>query len=161
MACVVLQWIRATLGRLQRARAVQGIGRREQMVTEASHCMAGGHDIGSATMAPRNEPIVVKSGTWIASRAFVGPGVTIGEDVVIAGGAVVIRDVEPGVIVAGNPAKVVRERSNVDVKATQNASVKGLQTTIEGSVKAELKGATANVTGEAMAEIKAALVKIN
>ena len=71
---------------------------------------AGGHDIQSATMAPRNEPITIKSGTWIASRAFVGPGVTVHENVVIAAGAVVMKDVEPGVVVAGNPAKVIRQR---------------------------------------------------
>lgn len=71
---------------------------------------AGGHDINSATMVPKNEPIHIKSGTWIASRAFVGPGVTINEDVVVAAAAVVVRDVEPAVIVGGNPAKTLRPR---------------------------------------------------
>jgi putative colanic acid biosynthesis acetyltransferase WcaF len=71
---------------------------------------AGGHDVRSATMAPKNEPILVKSGTWIASRAVIGPGVTIGEDVVVGAGAVVMKDVEPSVIVVGNPAKVLRPR---------------------------------------------------
>ena len=71
---------------------------------------AAGHDIRSATMAPGNKPILVKGGTWIASRAFVGPGVTIGNNVVVGAGAVVMKDVEDDVIVAGNPAKVIRER---------------------------------------------------
>jgi putative colanic acid biosynthesis acetyltransferase WcaF len=71
---------------------------------------AGGHDIGSATMAPKNEPILVKSGTWIASRAVIGPGVTINEDVVVGAGAVVMKSVDASVVVAGNPAKVIRPR---------------------------------------------------
>jgi putative colanic acid biosynthesis acetyltransferase WcaF len=72
---------------------------------------AGGHDIGSATMAPDNRPITVKSGCWIATRAFVGPGVTIGENSVVGAGAVVVRDVEPGMTVVGNPAKPVGPRT--------------------------------------------------
>ncbi len=72
---------------------------------------AGGHDIRSATMAPKNEPITIKSGTWVATRAFIGPGVTVHENVVVGAGAVVVKDVEPGVIVAGNPATVVRQRT--------------------------------------------------
>lgn len=71
---------------------------------------AGGHDIRSATMAPKNEPITIKSGVWVATRAFIGPGVTIHENAVVGAGAVVTSDVEPNAIVTGNPAKAVRER---------------------------------------------------
>jgi putative colanic acid biosynthesis acetyltransferase WcaF len=71
---------------------------------------AGGHDIRSATMAGQHAPVLVKTGTWIASRAFVGPGVTIHERVVVGAGAVVMKDVGPDVVVAGNPAKVIRPR---------------------------------------------------
>jgi len=71
---------------------------------------AAGHDIRSATMAAKNEPIVIRSGTWVASRAFIAGGVTVGEDCVVAAGAVVVKDVPQSSIVAGNPAEVVRER---------------------------------------------------
>ena len=71
---------------------------------------AGGHDIRSATMAPQHAPVLVKTGTWIASRAFIGPGVTVHERVVVGAGAVVIKDVGPDVVVAGNPARVIRPR---------------------------------------------------
>ena len=36
------------------------------------------------------------------------PGVTIGEGAVVAGGAVVVKDVEPHTVVGGNPAKVIK-----------------------------------------------------
>jgi acetyltransferase-like isoleucine patch superfamily enzyme len=41
-------------------------------------------------------------------------GVTIGENSVVAAGSVVIRDVPPNTLVAGNPAKVVRELTAAD-----------------------------------------------
>jgi len=54
-------------------------------------------------------PIVVEDGVWIASRATVLPGVRVGAGAVIAAGAVVTCDVPPGVLVAGVPARVVRD----------------------------------------------------
>ena len=51
----------------------------------------------------------IGDGTWLGNRAMVLPGVTIGRRVVVAAGAVVTRDVPDDVLVAGNPARVVRE----------------------------------------------------
>ena len=53
-------------------------------------------------------PVVIGDGTWVGARAMVLPGVTIGRRVVVAAGAVVTRDVPDEVLVAGNPARVVR-----------------------------------------------------
>ena len=71
---------------------------------------AAGHDISSPTMAYKNRPIVIKEGTWIASRVFVNPGVTIGAGAVAVAGAVVTKDVPDNCIVGGNPAKEIRRR---------------------------------------------------
>ena len=71
---------------------------------------AAGHDIRSRTMAYRNRPIVIEQGCWIATRAFVGPGVTIGEYAVVAAGAVVVKDVPPRTVVGGNPAREIARR---------------------------------------------------
>jgi len=54
------------------------------------------------------KPIVVKRNAWIGAAATILPGVTIGENAVVAAGAVVSRDVPPNSIVAGIPAKVVK-----------------------------------------------------
>ena len=54
------------------------------------------------------EPIVIEKGVWIAARATIIGGVTIGEDSVVAAGSVVTRDVPANTLVAGNPARVIR-----------------------------------------------------
>lgn len=53
-------------------------------------------------------PIVIKKGAWIGAAATVLPGVTIGENAIIAAGAVVTKDVPDNVIVGGVPAKIIR-----------------------------------------------------
>jgi acetyltransferase-like isoleucine patch superfamily enzyme len=53
-------------------------------------------------------PIVVKHNAWIGAGATILPGVTIGENSVVAAGAVVTVDVPPNTIVAGVPAKHIK-----------------------------------------------------
>jgi maltose O-acetyltransferase len=53
-------------------------------------------------------PITVGDNVWLGGGVIVCPGVTIGADSVIGAGAVVTRDVPPGVVAVGNPARVVR-----------------------------------------------------
>ncbi len=53
-------------------------------------------------------PITIKDGCWICSGAIICGGVTIGENSIIAAGAVVTKDVPANCIVAGTPAKILR-----------------------------------------------------
>lgn len=53
-------------------------------------------------------PVVIERNVWIASGAIIIGGVTVGENSVIAAGAVVTRDVPPNSLVGGNPARVIR-----------------------------------------------------
>jgi acetyltransferase-like isoleucine patch superfamily enzyme len=53
-------------------------------------------------------PIVIERGVWICTGATVLHGVTVGEDSVVAAGAVVTSDVPAGVVVGGVPARVLR-----------------------------------------------------
>ena len=55
------------------------------------------------------EPIVVKSGASIGSGATILSHVTIGENAIVGAGSVVIKDVLPNTIVAGNPARFIRD----------------------------------------------------
>ena len=54
------------------------------------------------------KPIYIGSDVWIGGGAIVCPGVTIGDRAVIGAGAVVCKDVPEGVVVAGNPARIIR-----------------------------------------------------
>ncbi|MEM7732222.1 MAG: DapH/DapD/GlmU-related protein [Pseudomonadota bacterium] len=53
--------------------------------------------------------------TWIGAGAMVKPDVTLGHGAVVAAGAVVTKDVDPYVIVAGNPAKPLRRRQPQEI----------------------------------------------
>jgi putative colanic acid biosynthesis acetyltransferase WcaF len=59
-------------------------------------------------------PINIGDWAWVAADAFVGPGVTIGRGAVVGARSVVVRDVPPDVVVAGNPARILgpRDRSS-------------------------------------------------
>lgn len=59
-------------------------------------------------------PITIEDDVWIGGNVTVLPGVTIGRGSVIAAGAVVTRDVPPGVIAGGNPCRVLRPLSDAD-----------------------------------------------
>ncbi len=49
-------------------------------------------------------PVTIEDGVWLCSGAIISPGVTIGEDAVVAAGAVVTKDVAPRTVVMGVPA---------------------------------------------------------
>ena len=58
----------------------------------------------------RGDRVIVGNDVWIGHAAILLPGVTVGDGAVIAAGAVVSRDVAPYTIVAGVPARAIRQR---------------------------------------------------
>ncbi len=54
-------------------------------------------------------PVIIRDNVWIGMNAVILKGVTIGENSVVAAGAVVTKTVPPNVVVAGNPAAVVKQ----------------------------------------------------
>ncbi|KAA0547048.1 sugar O-acetyltransferase [Bacillus sp. BGMRC 2118] len=54
------------------------------------------------------KPIHIGDNVWIGGSAIINPGVTIGNNVVIASGAVVTKDIPDNVVVGGNPARVIK-----------------------------------------------------
>ena len=60
-------------------------------------------------------PVTIKDGVWLGVRCTILPGVTIHEGAVIAAGAVVTKDVPAHTIVAGIPARVIRNLENPDI----------------------------------------------
>lgn len=99
--------------------------RNEHCIIDQSHCWL--IEIGdNVTLAPNVHILAHDASMWyecgytkiapvhIGDNVFIGagsiimPGVTIGDDVVVGAGSVVTRDVEPGSVVAGNPAKKIK-----------------------------------------------------
>ena len=69
-----------------------------------------GSSPGSAPWQPID--IIIHKGVWIGTGAIVQPKCkVIGEGSIIASGAIVVKDVPPHTIVAGNPAKVIKDIS--------------------------------------------------
>jgi UDP-2-acetamido-3-amino-2,3-dideoxy-glucuronate N-acetyltransferase len=68
------------------------------------------NDDGSVRTAGdwRMERTVVKRRATIGTGAILLPGVTVGEGAVVGAGAVVTKDVPPGAVIAGNPARVLQ-----------------------------------------------------
>lgn len=68
------------------------------------------HDLsaGGNRKATYCKPIVIEDNVWIGIDATILPGVTLGRNCVVAAGSVVTKDVPANVIVAGNPAKIVK-----------------------------------------------------
>ena len=57
----------------------------------------------------KDVPVVIEDNVWVGSRALILKGVRVGKGSIVAAGAVVTKDVPQNCIVAGNPAKIVKE----------------------------------------------------
>lgn len=79
-------------------------------ISQFSHLCAGSHDYRSPDMALTKPPIHVDDGAWICADAFIGPGVRIHPNAIVAARAVVIKNVEADAIVGGNPAAFIKKR---------------------------------------------------
>ena len=67
--------------------------------------LAGRHDWKKA----QTRPVRICKGAWLGARVIVTKGVTVGEGAVCGMGSVVTRDVPPYTVVAGNPARIIKE----------------------------------------------------
>jgi len=79
-------------------------------ISHGAHLCAGTHDYTKPDMPLVKPPITIGDQAWVCADAFVGPGVTVGEGAIVGARAVVMKDVEPWSIVAGNPAKFIKRR---------------------------------------------------
>ena len=79
-------------------------------VSQRAHLCGGTHDFRGNTMELVKAPITIGEEAWVCADAFVGPGVTVGKRAVVGARAVVVKDVEAGTIVGGNPATKVGVR---------------------------------------------------
>jgi putative colanic acid biosynthesis acetyltransferase WcaF len=79
-------------------------------ISQNSHICAGTHDHRRPNFPLLKRPISIGEGAWICADAFIGPNVLVGDFAIVGARAVVVRNVSPGVIVIGNPAREIRKR---------------------------------------------------
>jgi putative colanic acid biosynthesis acetyltransferase WcaF len=79
-------------------------------ISQGAHLCAGSHDYTQPTMPLLKLPINIQDEVWVCADAFVGPNVTIAERAIVGARAVVTKSVSRDSIVAGNPAKFVKNR---------------------------------------------------
>lgn len=80
---------------------------KQVTLSQRCHLCAGTHDFRKPDMPLLKPPIEIGDEAWICADAFVGPDVCIGHGAIVGARAVVVRNVEAGAIVAGNPAREV------------------------------------------------------
>lgn len=83
-------------------------------VSPYSFLCAASHDHTDPKLKLVTAPITIGRGAWVCADVFVAPGVTIGEGAVVGARSSVFDDVEPWAIVAGSPAKFIKQRVMTD-----------------------------------------------
>ena len=94
--------------------------------TVGKNCHVGAGAVLAGVIEPASaKPVIVDDGVLIGANAVVIEGVHIGENAVVAAGAVVIEDVEPGKVVAGCPARVIKDKDeNTTLKTALQQSLR-------------------------------------
>ena len=82
----------------------------DALVSQGAYLCAGNHDIDDADFQLVARPIHIGARCWVASEAFVAPGVTLGEGSVLGARAAAFGDLEPWMLYLGNPALPKRPR---------------------------------------------------
>jgi len=80
------------------------------IVSQGAHLCAGDHDMDHPDWVLRRNPISIGSNVWIAADAFVGPGVDIGDGVVLGARSAAFRDLPDWTVCLGTPARPHRTR---------------------------------------------------
>lgn len=82
--------------------------------TVGKHCHIGAGTVLAGVVEPASAtPVIIEDNVLIGANAVVLEGVRVGEGAVVAAGAVCVEDVPAGAVVAGVPAKVIKQTSEV------------------------------------------------
>lgn len=88
-------------------------------ISQLSFLCTGSHDYTKPEMPLITKPITIGRGVWIAADVFVGPGLSIGNNAVVAARSVVVKDLPPGMVCAGHPCKPLKSRLPEEIKTAQ------------------------------------------
>ncbi len=79
-------------------------------LSQGVYLCTGNHDWSHPDFKLITAPIYIQESSWIAAKAVIGPGVTVGRGAVLSLGGVSGRSLEPMTIYAGNPAQAIKKR---------------------------------------------------
>ncbi|MBE9179533.1 colanic acid biosynthesis acetyltransferase WcaF [Oculatella sp. LEGE 06141] len=79
-------------------------------ISQGVYLCTGNHNWSEPDFRLITAPIHIQAGSWIAAKAVIGPGVTVGQGAVLTLGGVTVRSLEPMTIYAGNPAQAIKPR---------------------------------------------------
>jgi putative colanic acid biosynthesis acetyltransferase WcaF len=103
------------------------------VISQGAYLCCGTHDWEDPGMGSVTAPIVVEDGAWIAAFARIAGNVRIGQEAMIAMGAVVLSDCEPRGTYRGNPAQRVGRRRIRDYPGPRRPPAPRLATARPGS----------------------------
>lgn len=78
------------------------------VISQGAYLCGASHDYRSWNFPTISRPITVHAQAWIAARAIVHMGLTIGDGCVVGAGSVVTHDLPPWHVCAGNPCRVIK-----------------------------------------------------
>jgi putative colanic acid biosynthesis acetyltransferase WcaF len=81
------------------------------VISYRSHICSASHDVNDVNFQAIMRPVTIGEQCWIASEAFVGPGVTVADRTVLSARAALFRDTESDGIYQGNPAVLIKHRN--------------------------------------------------
>ncbi len=88
-------------------------------ISQQAFLCTGSHNFHKQSFDLVTSPITIGDGCWIAARSFICPNVAFASGSMCAAGSIVTRDVASQVVVAGNPAKVVKHLSSLEAETLQ------------------------------------------
>ena len=104
------------------------------------------HDLYDRSMfVGQSSPVRIGNNVWLGDSAIVCKGVTIGDNSIVGAGAVVVRDIPPNVVAAGNPAVVLKQLDTDKPMQTREdwfSIIAQLSAEVKENEKNNLKGNT-------------------
>ena len=80
-------------------------------VAQEAYLCTGTHDFNDSSFQLITQKITIEDSAFVGARAMILPGVSIGKNAVVGAQAVVTKNVQENEIVAGNPARVIGNRT--------------------------------------------------